>query len=364
MPEPLKNMFNEKYVNDLSAATKQFYPAFDTQAYHACIFDKQWQARELKDRMRHISTSLRPFLPEDYAVALSIMRQASLVLKGYSYEMMIFPDFVEVFGLDDWGASIPALEHFTQLCSSEFAVRPFIIRDQERMMAQMMKWAQHENHHVRRLASEGIRPRLPWGISLPAFKADPSPILPILEQLRDDESEYVRRSVANNLNDIAKDNPDVVLDVARRWHLQDTPETQWMIRHALRTLIKKGDPAALELLGYGGNGEITVKRLTVQPDQIAIGDNLTFSFLVESHADEPQNLMIDYIVHLMRSNGRQTPKVFKLSKVTLAPGETLTITRKHSFKPVTTRKYYPGEHAIAVQINGKQFEPAAFTVTE
>lgn len=364
MPEPLKNMFNEKFISDLSAVVKSCFPAFDVKAYHARIFDDQWQRRELKDRTRHISSSLRPFLPKEYAEALSVLRQASMNLKGYSYEIMIFPDFVEVFGLDEWDASLPALEQFTQLCSSEFAVRPFIIRDPDRMMAQMMQWAQHENYHVRRLASEGCRPRLPWGISLPAFKADPSPILPILEQLKHDASEYVRRSVANNLNDIAKDNPDAVLDVARRWQMQDSPEMQALIRHALRTLIKKGDYAALELLGYGGNGQVAVKDLTIQPGQIAIGDSLTFSFVIVSHADKPQNLMIDYIVCLMRSNGKQTPKVFKLNKVRIAPGETLTIKRKHSFKPVTTRRYYPGEHAIIIQINGKQFDPAVFTVTE
>jgi hypothetical protein len=216
--------------------------------------------------------------------------------------------------------------------------------------------------HLRRLASEGCRPRLPWGIALPALKADPSPILPILEQLKDDEAETVRRSVANNLNDISKDNPQFVFELVRRWQATETKEMQRTIRHALRTLIKQGHPAALELLGYPTDPAIAVRNLVVEPQTVPRGDDVTFSFDIVSLDDRKQNLMIDFVVYLMRANGKQTPKVFKLSTKTIQPGQVLHVSKTFSFKPITTRKYYPGEHAIEPQINGKTFGRAEFVL--
>jgi len=356
-------MYNRQFVTDLAASLKNVYPAFDRDIFSVRIFDADWEARELKDRMRHITTVLHDLLPADYRTALDILRRAAPLLSGYGFENMIFPDYVGVYGLDDLEVSLLALEQFTQLISAEFAVRPFIVRYQDRLMAQMRQWAQHKSPRVRRLASEGCRPRLPWGMALTALKADPAPILPILEQLKDDEAESVRRSVANNLNDISKDNPDVVIGTLRRWQAHDTEEIRSITSRALRTLIKAGHPDALELLGYPADPAIVVRYLTVEPKIVPMGGQVTFSFEIESLSDEPQNLMIDYVVHLMRANGRLTPKVFKLSKKTIQPGEVLHITKRHSFAPVTTRKYYPGEHAIEPKINGKLFERAGFVLS-
>jgi len=363
MAEPLKNMYNQQFITDLASALKNVYPAFDRDAFSARIFDGNWEAHELKDRMRHITTVLHDLLPPDYRTALDILSQAAPLLSGYGFENMIFPDYVGVYGLDDLEVSLPALEQFTQLISAEFAVRPFIVRYQDRLMAQMLEWAQHESPRVRRLASEGCRPRLPWAMALPALKTDPASILPILERLKDDEAESVRRSVANNLNDISKDNPDLVIKVLRRWQAHDTEEIRRITSHALRTLIKAGHPDALELLGYPADPAIGVRYLTVEPKTIPLGGKMTFSFEIESLSDEPQNLLIDYVVHLVRANGRLTPKVFKLTKKTIQPGEVLQITKRHSFEPVTTRKYYPGEHAIEPKINGKLFERAVFVLS-
>jgi len=217
---------------------------------------------------------------------------------------------------------------------------------------------------VRRLATEGCRPRLPWGIRLPALQTDPSPILPILKLLKVDESEPVRRSVANNLNDISKDNPQVVLDLLGGWQPSDRGATQrdidWTTSHALRTLVKQGDPIALELLGYPSEPAIAVRSLAVEPEILPMGGKLTFSFDIESLSNQPQKLMIDYVVYHMRANGRLTPKVFKLTKRTLAPDQVLHITKAHSFAPVTTRRYYPGQHAIEPKVNGKVFERISF----
>jgi 3-methyladenine DNA glycosylase AlkC len=307
--------------------------------------------------------ALHEFLPPDYRASLQSLRQALPLLSTEGIVKLVFPDYVEMYGLDDWAVSIPALEAFTQEISAEFAIRPFIVRYPERTMAQMLDWAHHPHPDVRRLASEGCRPRLPWGIRLHALVADPSPILPILEQLRHDESDSVRRSVANNLNDISKDNPGVVLAMLRRWQTEPTPETDWIARHALRTLLKQGDSETLELLGYPSEPAIVVRHVAVEPATVPVGGEVEISFEIQSQSDGAQNLMVDYVVHHMRANGQPSPKVFKLTKKVLEPGQVLRITRMHSFRPVSTRRYYPGPHAIEPKINGRLFERVEFLLS-
>lgn len=362
MAEPLKNMYNASFFADMTKAFKQVYPAFETEQFMSGIHDPEWEDRPLKARMRHITITLRRALPADYQAAVAIMREAALLLSHYNFQVIFFPDFVEFYGLDDWDASLPALELFTQYSSAEFAVRPFIVRDSQRMMAQMLAWAGHENHHVRRLASEGSRPRLPWAMALPDFKRDPAPILAVLEKLRDDPSEYVRRSVANNLNDIAKDHPDVVIDVLRRWSKEAGENTDWIVRRALRTLIKDGHEGALDLIGYESGSAVSVQNCTLSASSIQFGDSLTFAADIVSTASSDQRLLVDYVVYFRKANGTLAPKVFKLTTRDLAAGETLRIEKRHSFKPITTRVYYPGEHVIALKINGVEHEIGRFTL--
>ncbi|MCB9422520.1 MAG: DNA alkylation repair protein [Ardenticatenaceae bacterium] len=364
MPEPLKNMFNPQSVTALGEAIQSNYPAFDLAGFKTAVFTPNWESLELKQRMRHIATSLRPFLPADYGEALAILSQALPLLNEQSFEKMVFPDFVEVFGLDDYETSIPALEYFTQFMSAEFAIRPFIHHYPQQTMQQMLAWSHHEHSGVRRLASEGCRPRLPWGMGLPVLKADPSPILPILEHLKNDKSESVRRSVANNLNDISKDNPDLVIAVLQRWQTDNNDEIRQITSHALRTLIKQGHPAALEMLGYPSGAAIQIRNFVIEPEIIPFNGSLTFSFEIAAESNQLQDLIIDYVVHLLRANGQQTPKVFKLAKKSIQPGETLTIRKKHGFAPVTTRTYYPGEHALELKINGQLFNRTPFMLSE
>ncbi|MBN2305411.1 MAG: DNA alkylation repair protein [Anaerolineae bacterium] len=359
--------FTRAFAEGLATAITSHYPPFDRETFLVHIFDADWDSRSLLERMRHIAAALRPLLPDDYRAALDIVRQTARALDGYSFDRMVFSEFVALYGLDDWEVSLPALEEFTQRMSAEFAVRPFLVRDQPRMIAQMQQWAQHPNDQVRRLASEGCRPRLPWGIRLPALIKDPSPILPILDMLKLDESETVRRSVANNLNDIAKDNPDVVIAVLRGWQSidsSDSPEITWMTNHALRTLIKKGHPGALDLLGYHNDPVVAVRNLAIDPDPVALENSVTISFEVESQGDTDQDLIIDYVMHFMKANGQLSPKVFKLRKYTLAPGETVPMRKQHSFKTVSTRKHYPGAHAVEIQVNGMILARVEFEVVE
>jgi len=360
MAEALKNLYNQDTVAELASAIQAEYLPFDAQGFLESVFDEEWEDRELKQRMRHITTSLRPFLPQQYSEALPVLERVLPRLSRQGFEKMVFPDFVEQYGLDNFDVSMSALELFTQSVSAEFAIRPFIVRYPQRTMAQMLAWANHSHEGVRRLASEGCRPRLPWGMSLPSLVADPSPILPILERLKEDSSEDVRRSVANNLNDISKEHPDLVVATLDSWQSVGTQEIRRLTSHALRTLLKQGHPDALALLGYSPDPAVSLSRLKVAPVIVPARGELTLSFDIVSHSSRPEPLVIDYVVHLVRANGSRTPKVFKLKTATLRPGQQATITKRHSFRPVTTRRYYPGEHFIEPQINGKSFGRVSF----
>ena len=272
MAEILKDRYDTAYVARLAQVIQKIRPAFPEARFQERVFDDHWADRELKARMGHLAECLGAFLPKPPA-AYAVLKEAAPSFDGF--EAMFFPEFVALFGLEEWGSAMDALAWFTRYSSSEFAIRPFILRYPEKTMARMAAWARHENKHVRRLASEGCRPRLPWAMALPAFKRDPGPILPILESLKDDPEDYVRRSVANNLNDISKDHPELVLDLAEKWSNADRA---WLLKHACRTLLKAGHPRALELFGFGGTMRCTVEHLTVTPDVLRIGDGASFSF--------------------------------------------------------------------------------------
>jgi 3-methyladenine DNA glycosylase AlkC len=364
MADALKDsLYSPVFIDELGKVLAAVYPAFDQARYHQHIYDSAWADRALKQRTRHITTVVHDLLPTDYRDALGILRAAATGLAHHSYAPIFMPDFVEVYGLEDWEASLPALAWFTRFSSSEFAVRPFILRDPPRMMAQMLTWATDSNHHVRRLASEGCRPRLPWGMALAPFKQNPAPILPILEQLKDDPEDYVRRSVANNLNDIAKDNPAVVIDLLRRWQEGASPERQWIIKHALRTLLKQGHSDALGLLGYGDGAGVIVRDFTLDSTTVTMGADIIFHFTLESTSPVAQDVMLDYVVYYHKANGKQAPKVFKLSAFQLGAGESRRFERRLSFRPISTRVYYPGPHRITLQINGVEQGEVVFDLT-
>ncbi|MEO0474244.1 MAG: DNA alkylation repair protein, partial [Bacteroidota bacterium] len=262
-----------------------------------------------------------------------------------------------VYGQDDWEASIPALEHFTQYSSSEFAVRPFILKDPDRMLTVIQKWANHPNYHVRRLASEGCRPRLPWAMALPIFKKDPKPLLPILELLKADPEDYVRRSVANNLNDISKDHPDLVLNVAGKW-LGQKKETDWIVKHACRTLLKKGVPQAMRLFGFGDPQAVRIQDMRISPATVSIGEKVTFSFTLLHTEGTPAKLRIEYAIDFVKANGSTSRKVFHITENQYPTGEEIRFEKTHSFKERTTRKHYPGRHHFTILINGVEKQSA------
>ncbi|HBG1718774.1 TPA: DNA alkylation repair protein [Clostridioides difficile] len=347
MPELLKNMYNRESLYEVAVAIQSVYNSFKVDEFIKSTMDETWNNLELKARCRKISMSLGMYLPEDYKEALSILEKS---VTGF-YFAFFFPDFVEVYGQDDinWDLSISALERNTEYWSSEFAVRAFIIKDEERMMAQMRKWSKHKSEHVRRLASEGCRPQLPWGQAISKFKKDSTPVLPILEQLKTDTSTYVQKSVANNLNDISKTHPDLVISIAKDWYGKNK-STNWIVKHGCRTLLKKGNRDVLAIFGYDDTTSINLQDFTLETTSISIGEDLTFSFNIL--AKKATKTRLEYGIDYIKSNGKRNRKIFKISEVSLKENEKKSYMKKHSFADVSVRKHYPGIHSIAIIING------------
>ena len=347
----LKNMLTHETVGELASHVNGAWGEFDTARFMSNVFDDAWDGLELKQRTRHITVALAQNLPAGYRGALGILLDAADRFRDPGWEAMCLSDFVEVYGLDDPDTSIPALAAFTKLASAEFAVRPFILEYPDRMYTQLMAWTADGDWRVRRLASEGCRPRLPWGMALKPLQEDPTPVLPVLEALRHDESEHVRRSVANNLNDMAKDHPRLVVEVLGEWQDGD-PETEALMKHALRTLLKRGDSAALRLMGFDPNADASVSDVRIDPSAPVVGGDGRVGFTLRSREPEPTCFLVDLAVLFLKSNGSLSPKVFKLKTVALEPGETIEISRKITFQQLSTRRVYPGTHAVEVQVNG------------
>ena len=328
---------------------------------------------ELKERVQHIIVVLATHLPDDFERSVKILLKAAQnwdrgdpddPLRGFAAWPVI--DYVAVHGLQQPKVALAALRRLTGLFSAEFAIRPFITTYPEQTLQALEEWTQDSDEHVRRLVSEGARPKLPWASRLPEFERNPKPVLTLLEKLKDDPSAYVRRSVANNLNDIAKDHPDLVIEVCRSWLREPTPRREWrewIIRHATRTLVKAGHPGVWELLGYAVTPQVQLNRLQVQRRTLQLGDDLVFAGTLQSKADHPQRLVVDYAVHHMKANGQTKPKVFKLKTLSLAPGEQVAISKRHPFRQITTRQYYAGQHTVEVLVNGQSLARCHFQLT-
>ena len=351
MAKRLKDMFfTQESVNKMADTIRRFYPQFDKEKFRSLIFDENFDALELKEKMRHTTLCLRKTLPEEYKKALEILKQAAPYVKGF--EAMSLPDFVEIYGQEDWNLSLPALKHFTQFASSEFAIRPFLDKDPNKGIEFMRTCAKDAHKNVRRFASEGCRPRLPWAMALPKFKKDPTLILSVLEKLKEDESEFVRRSVANNLNDISKDNPELALDICESWH-GTSKNTDEIVKHALRTLLKAGNPRALKLFGFGDPHRIQVDNLQLTDKNPKIGDEIYFSFDLHVNEDKKSKIRLEYAVNYQKAGGKLSTKIFQIIEKVYSPGSS-SFKRKQTFMDMTTRKHYPGEHQISIIVNGEE----------
>lgn len=367
MAEPLKNLYSPSFFNHLGNLLTELIPDFSKDSFVHDIHDNDWEDRELKERMVHIANVLHQHIPGDYNNSLQLInnltkKAPNSPLADHNFEFIFLPDYIERYGLEYYEESVEAMESLTQFISCEFAVRPFILKYPDRMIPQLKKWALHENHHVRRLASEGCRPRLPWASALNDFKKDPTPILPILEILKADSSEYVRRSVANNLNDIAKDHPGVVLDICQRW-IGESKNTDRLVKHACRTLLKQAHPKALAMFGY--KEPIGVQITDFEHDQkVKIGESFYFKFSINHENKGSKKLRIEYGIDYLKSNGSRNRKIFQLSDLVFKADDRTEYNRSQSFRNMTTRKHYIGKHKLVIIVNGKEMVSGEFEVVE
>lgn len=326
---------------------------------------------ELKDRVHHIIAIMGKHLPQSFPQAAKILGnirnhwqdEIPRDNKPTMYAAWPIIDYVAEYGINHPEIALPLLRYLTPLFTAEFAIRPFLNLHPDQAYNSMLLWCLDTDHHVRRLASEGIRPRLPWGKQLPQYIQDPTPVVSLLENLKDDPSDYVRRSVANNLNDISKDHPEVVIDTCQQWLEDSVSERQWIIRHATRTLVKAGNPEVFPLLGYTKNPMVSIDAFTLTPPdrdesspdpaRIEIGNSIKLQLQLTSTQKSTQKIVIDYAVHYRKSNGKTAAKVFKWKNITLLPGQQLTLHKSQLFKQTSTRKLYAGEHHVEVLINGQ-----------
>jgi 3-methyladenine DNA glycosylase AlkC len=366
LAEPLKEILNIEAVRWLSHGLAQAYPTFARSAFEAAC-NVGLDDLELKQRAIHLARCMANHLPPGFpeaakVVAASLEPESPAIgeFGSASLRHMVHDSFIEQFGIDHPDAAYALQQEVTKRATCEFSIRAFLIKHPEKTHAQMLHWAEADNAHLRRLASEGSRPRLPWAQRLRAYQDDPKPVIQILELLKDDPSLYVRRSVANNINDISKDWPDLAVDICTRWLKGATEERQWIVKHALRDMVKKGHAGALKLMGAGAAPQMTITDITLSKQSLKIGDRLSFSCALVSTSAKTQDLLVDYVIDYMKANGKTAPKVFKLSRIMLQPKRSTTLNASMAFKDLTTRKHHPGRHGLALQINGKRIELAQF----
>lgn len=369
MAEPLKNFFDARLVGSLADDIQRAYPALNRKAFVA-DGKRGLDALELIARGAHLAEVLRRHLPSDYEAAVRVLL-ASLgprleqteTLGMAPFRYLPHVTFVARFGLEHFEASMLAQRELTQRFTAESSIRPFLVRYPDQTYERLTLWASDPNVHVRRLVSEGTRPRLPWAPRLREYQRDPRPVLALLELLKDDPERYVQRSVANNLNDIGKDHPELLVEVCARWSAGASEGRRWIVKHALRSLVKKGNRAALALLGVGARPRVAVRAVEVTPARVRLGKPVTIAFELASTARVTQDLLVDYSVQYVKSNGRRRPKVFKLKRVRLPASGSVRLLARLSFLDLTTRKHYPGLHGVDLLVNGVSFALCELEVT-
>lgn len=364
----LKDFFDARVVERIAEQIAGAYMAFPRQRF-VREANSGLATLELMDRGRHIMRALKSTLPQDPAEAI-VMLERSLgapleASEGNGMEPFIYLPhvlFVAEHGLECFEVSMRAQHALTQRFSAEFSIRRFLERYPERTLRQLAKWTGDPSEHVRRLVSEGTRPRLPWAGRLRAFQQDPTPVLALLEALKDDPHEYVRRSVANNLNDIGKDHPALLVKVARRWLINASPERRRLVEHALRTAVRRGEPEALDVLGFRAAADLALGAVRITPSSPRIGGHVRVDVEVENRGRRVAAAVVNLGIHFIKARGTAGLKVFTLRRVRLEPGESAALGKRISLAQQTTRTHYPGRHEVDVRINGRAVSAGHFTL--
>lgn len=311
-------------------------------------------------RCHLVADCLYEFLPNNYLVAVKVVVDSLGPVHGSTsdfsnmdFSHLPFSLFVGKYGLDHFEASMAAQREITQRFSAEFSIRAFIERYPEQSFKLFKVWVKDPDPHVRRLVSEGTRPRLPWASRLRELQVDPSPIVPILEALKDDPELYVRRSVANNLNDIGKDHPALVYQLLAQWQKNSNKNRDWMISHALRSAVKRCEPEALALLGYTDATHIGTIDSAITPSHAKIGESVRISTTLHNQDSRSKALMVDFAVYYIKANGKARPKVFKWCQIELQASSKKLLHKKLNLANLSTRTHFIGTHRVDIIINGQ-----------
>jgi 3-methyladenine DNA glycosylase AlkC len=368
--EPLKRFFDGALVDRLAASLARGR-GFDAARFRR-LARRGLDDLELLGRGKHLMQAMAACLPPRYPDAVELLLESlgdpleldvKMGMKPFFYLPHVM--FVAEHGLapEHFELSMRAQHALTQRFSCESSIRPFLERHRARTLERLAEWTADPSAHVRRLVSEGTRPRLPWAPRVSWLLAEPEPGLALCERLRDDPSEYVRRSVANHLNDVAKDHPARVVAIAGRWLEGSGEERRRLVRHALRTLVKRGDRGALALLGFAGKAPPLRVEGTVSPRRARIGDTVAVAVVVESRARGRVDVVVDLVVHYVKASGRTAPKVFKWKELQLEPRKPVELERRLSLQQRTTRTHRPGVHRLELQVQGERFPIGSFRIS-
>ena len=365
---PLRDVFNERVIRKFAKDIQENFSGFNSSDF---IDETVGRFPDLGflDRSNHVKEMLHRYLPVDFPAAVDILIRSlgpELPDPGATtwdaFVVMAECAFISEYGKKHYDVSMKALYEMTKRFSAEGDLRTFIDVDFDKTMAVLRGWCSDPSPHVRRLVSEGTRPRLPLSGRIPRFQKDPKPVIALLDRLKDGPELYVRRSVANNINDIAKDNPDIAISTLRRWRRSKNTDVQWIVRHASRSLIKQGNADALVLLGYSPGAKIDVSPITLNKKRYRIGEKIELGFSVTSHEKDAAKLMIDYVINYMKAKASRADKVFKMRDIVIAPETSLAIKKSHWLRNTSGRTHYPGSHSISLQINGVRYPEATFVI--
>ncbi len=372
--EPLKHFFSKALVKRLGASLKAVHGPFDVRGFERDA-TRGLEALELLARAKRLADAMHRHLPADFRESAEILLRslgpvhATDELEGAGMAPFFYLPhtiFVAEHGLEHFELSMTAQHALTQRFTCEFSIRAFLAHAPERTLAVLERWTEDPSPHVRRLVSEGTRPRLPWARRVKWLEENPERVLPLLERLKDDPTTLVRRSVANHLNDLCRTHRSLLLDTVERWMEggANAPDDarRALVRHALRGAVKKGDPRALALLGFGERARVEVEGIHFEPPRVRIGEGVRVSFTLVGRARKTQRLAVDLAVHFVKARGQTGEKVFKLDEVELSPDERVTLGKRVSLAVHTTRTPRPGRHAVEALVNGQRLPLGHFEV--
>ncbi|TLD68378.1 DNA alkylation repair protein [Phragmitibacter flavus] len=355
----LKNWFDEARFRSVAGELAKVHTGFDRKRFLKVAL-AGLEELSLMQRLRRMTFAAHEGMELEFLEAVEVLKELAPKI-DHSFVTLFLPDYVASYGQENFDESMEALKFFTPFGSSEFAVREFLKMDLKRGLRFMRTWSKDEDEHVRRLSCEGCRPRLPWSFRLEVLVRDPEPVMPILDRLKADRSLYVRKSVANHLNDITKDHPTRVIEILRGWDWSNA-HSAWIAKRALRTLIKAGDREALALMGAGEMAKVKVGAFRVEPRQIKLGEAVAMEAKIQSTSEQTQKLVIDYAVHYVKKSGGTSAKVFKWKELMLGAGEVLVLRKNQRIQNFTTRVHHAGWHGVELLINGEKLAADGFTL--